>query len=202
MPQYFDDRGIYIDEFVAWRGPVPASSATSPALGPVPEMPEHPANARHAAPANRMRAIIRKALGIHGLFRIEPISYHSQGRAATPRSFPNDLFRTMCPKSHNGPVCLNRSSDSKSGMAARFGAAASHCWRRKESRSGGCRSRLETQLIRLSEFPRPALKPVAKTHRQCSIQARSRSDLASIENRRPVQAPVTKIRRQLCEMPV
>jgi hypothetical protein len=51
---------------------------------------------------------------------------------------------------------------SKSGMAAGFGAAAIRGWRMKESRSGGCQSRLETQLIRLSKFPRPALKPVAK----------------------------------------
>jgi hypothetical protein len=41
-------------------------------------------------------------------------------------------------------------------MAAGFGTAAIRGWRMNESRSGGRRSMLETQLIRLSKFPRPA----------------------------------------------
>lgn len=68
--------------------------------------------------------MVKKTLGIYNQFRMEPNSYHSRGRSATLRAYPNHLIRTLCRKSHNGPVCLSRSLGLTSGMAAGSGAAA------------------------------------------------------------------------------
>src|ERR1019366_8253036 len=60
-----------------WGGAsaVPASSTTSPALGPDPATLEQAASARHTAPDKRMRAITGKVFSMHALFkmRLNPI---------------------------------------------------------------------------------------------------------------------------------
>jgi hypothetical protein len=87
-------------------------------------------------------------------------------------------------------LCVQKNHD---GWRFASGGERKSCFRRPS-----VKARSAYPVVQIS----PALKPVAKTRRQCSIQARSRSGLASSENRRPVQAPATEIWPRFCAMPV